>query len=437
MLTDRQVRSLKPKTRDYAVVDATGTRGQGRLQIRVRTSGSRLWFFVYWMLNPETGKSARKMVQLGTFPLMSLAEAREAAGKLSALYQQGVDVREHLRLEKRREAERQAAARRLGTFGDLLEAYLSWMEKMGRRSVAQVRASLDIYVVKPFPTLLQRRASEITPSDIRDVIARMLDRGVTTHANRVRSYLHTAFAFGLKAEHDPREYLGRSVSFGLQLNPVSAIPRQSDFERVGERLLTVDEVRVLWARAAPVLGVCAGTLPLLCLASGGQRAGELSRLSWTHVDIEKELLTIPSTISKNKLDHLVPIGSLAAELLDGLRPVTGSSGLLFPGRKVNLPMHAASIASACKRFCVRSGVKRFTLRDLRRTSKTHMGEAGLSKEIRDYLQNHAMRADVSAKHYDRWGNLPEKRAAIARWDQWLRRMLNPGDEGSNVVTLSR
>ena len=304
MLTDRQVRSFKPKARDYAVVDSTGTRGQGRLQIRVRPNGSKLWFFVYWIPNPETGKSARKMVQLGAFPSMSLAAAREAAGKLSTLYQQGVDVREHLRLEKRQEAVRQAAARRLGTFEDLLDSYLAGMQANGRRSVDHVRKSINLYVTKPFPTLVERKASEVTTADIKDVLARMFERGVTTHANRVRSYLHAAFAFGLKAENDPREYLGRPVSFGLQLNPVSAIPRQSDFERVGERLLTADEVRVLWAHAVSAMGVSMGTLPLLCLASGGQRAGELSRLSWTHVDIEKGLLTIPSTISKNRLEHL-------------------------------------------------------------------------------------------------------------------------------------
>ena len=73
------------------------------------------------------------MSKAGTFPSMSLADARTEAGKLSALYQQGIDVREHLRLEKRREAEREAAAPRLGSFADLLDAYLSWMVKQDRR----------------------------------------------------------------------------------------------------------------------------------------------------------------------------------------------------------------------------------------------------------------------------------------------------------------
>lgn len=50
--------------------------------------------------------------------------------------------------------------------------------------------------------------------------------------------------------------------------------------------------------------------------------------------------------------------------------------------------------------------KIFTARDLRRTCKTLMGEAGISKEIRDRIQNHALN-DVSSKHYDRYDYLPE------------------------------
>ncbi|TIO47454.1 MAG: site-specific integrase, partial [Mesorhizobium sp.] len=63
-----------------------------------------------------------------------------------------------------------------------------------------------------------------------------------------------------------------------------------------------------------------------------------------------------------------------------------------------------------------------TNRDLRRTWKTLAGKAGLSKEIRDRLQNHTLQ-DVSSKSYDRWNYMPEKRAAMARWDKFVRDIL--------------
>lgn len=63
-----------------------------------------------------------------------------------------------------------------------------------------------------------------------------------------------------------------------------------------------------------------------------------------------------------------------------------------------------------------------TNRDLRRTWKTLAGKVGISKEIRDRIQNHALQ-DVSSKNYDRWSYLPEKRAAMAKWDRYVRGLL--------------
>ncbi|KTT43620.1 hypothetical protein SB11R_23005, partial [Pseudomonas oryzihabitans] len=60
----------------------------------------------------------------------------------------------------------------------------------------------------------------------------------------------------------------------------------------------------------------------------------------------------------------------------------------------------------------------FTLRDLRRTCKTLMASAGLSKELRDRIQGHAFN-DVSSKHYDRYDYFAEKRAGLETWADWL------------------
>lgn len=55
-------------------------------------------------------------------------------------------------------------------------------------------------------------------------------------------------------------------------------------------------------------------------------------------------------------------------------------------------------------------------------SRTLAGKAGVPKEIRDRLQNHALQ-DVSSKHYDRWNYMAEKRAGMAKWDEFVRAML--------------
>ena len=64
-----------------------------------------------------------------------------------------------------------------------------------------------------------------------------------------------------------------------------------------------------------------------------------------------------------------------------------------------------------------------TNRDLRRTWKTLAGQAGISKEIRDRIQNHALH-DVSSKNYDRWTYMPEKRRAMERWNEFVTTLLS-------------
>ena len=61
------------------------------------------------------------------------------------------------------------------------------------------------------------------------------------------------------------------------------------------------------------------------------------------------------------------------------------------------------------------------------------GKAGLSKAIRDRLQNHAL-TDVSSVHYDRYDYLKEKREAMNAWDSYLELLIHPK---KNVVHINK
>ena len=60
----------------------------------------------------------------------------------------------------------------------------------------------------------------------------------------------------------------------------------------------------------------------------------------------------------------------------------------------------------------------FTARDLRRTCETRLAELGVSKEDRAQLLSHGI-SGVQAKHYDRHSYLPQKRAALEKWADYL------------------
>ena len=117
--------------------------------------------------------------------------------------------------------------------------------------------------------------------------------------------------------------------------------------------------------------------------------------------------------TKNGRPHFVPVCDRAAEILDAIQP--NEFGFLFPSSvEPGEPM----VEQHMRYLISRSGVKHFAPRDLRRTWKTLAGEAGLSKDDRDRLQNHA-RSDISSIHYDRYEYIEEKRAAVSKWETWV------------------
>lgn len=135
--------------------------------------------------------------------------------------------------------------------------------------------------------------------------------------------------------------------------------------------------------------------------------------------------------TKNGKPHGIPLCDQATEVMELLIPNT--HGLYFPhARNPRIPAGIWSPRLLVNRFLKDNPeIPSFTARDMRRTWKTLAGAAGISKEIRDKLQNHA-RSDVSSKHYDRYDMLPECRAAVATWGRYMDRIM-VGHLGTDVA----
>ena len=261
----------------------------------------------------------------------------------------------------------------------------------------------------------------------------MISKGITTHSNRVRSYLSAAFTHGLQQDNNPRFYTEQRLKFGLKYNPVAFVPKQSDYEKAGEHVISEDEIRAIWNddTLPPIVSL----LIKLALTTG-QRVGELSRLEWQHVDFDQQVITIPASISKNKIEHLVPVEQIGMDVLNEAHKITKDYTHIFTGKykenfKEGTVIHNSTIAKVIREFCEKQEIRKFIARDIRRTWKTLAGKAGLSKEIRDRIQNHAIK-DVSSKHYDKYDYLTEKREAMKVWNNYLELTINPVEKISRI-----
>jgi integrase len=428
-LIAKDIESAKPRAVKYEIVDSTRERGVGRLVLRVSPTGSKEFSYKYRF------EGNRHYISLGKFPSLSLAVARDRIQPLIALIREGKNPKLEISRNKQDIKNKEEAEAKQGSIKQLFKAYTDKMKADDKRTYQAVLRGLEKEV---YPHIAGNvKAKDILPTDIVPILSVMISRGAATQSNRIRSYLVAAFNFGLKHDLDPATQ-NSGVKFGLLTNPAQVVPRQESAERVGENWLRLDTVRQLFAdlstRDGYKMSEQMSLLIKLCFFTGGQRPYELISSRWDVIDWDAKTWMIESSISKNKKQHLIPLSETALICLERLKALDHSDSdfiFSYSGRQQHI--RTDSLAKALARFrAARPDFPKFIPRDIRRTVKTLMGELGISKEIRDRLQNHALN-DVSSKHYDRYSYLPEKRAAIEAWDN----RLNQITTNDNVTQMER
>ena len=384
--------------KQLSLVDGEG-HGTGRLVLVMKPMPTRVtadWMAQQW----RDEKRLKK--KLGSYPSMPLSKAREIFNRdFAEMIQKGRSIKI-------------AGDTRPGTVADLFEAYVAYLKEGGKSSWKEAEKGLN----KIADTLGRNRpARDIEPDEITAIIRPIYERGKRSMADHVRSYIRSAFSWGLKSEHDYRSTAARR--FRLTYNPAAGIPTEP--KTIGTRWLSEEEFvrlyRWLECPDTPVHPSYARAVQIIMLT--GQRVEAIARLHVDQWDAKERI--IDWTKTKNLQPHAVPVPSLAAELIESIIP--NEHGWFFPSAKdPSKPVSHGTLYSFIWRQRDRGVIPHATNRDLRRTFKTLAGKAGVPKEIRDRLQNHALQ-DVSSKHYDRWNYMVEKRAGMAKWDKFVRAML--------------
>ena len=401
-LTDGEIRralkQVEQTGKQLSLIDGEG-HGTGRLVLVMKPMPTRVtadWMAQQW----RDQKRLKK--KLGSYPSISLAQAREIFQRdFADMIQKGRSIKI-------------AGDTRPGTVADLFEAYVKYLKDAEKPSWKETEKGLN----KIADTLGRNRpAREIEPDEIVEVIRPIYERGKKAMADHVRSYVHAAYSWGMKSEHDYRSASQRR--FRLVYNPASGIPTEP--KKVGTRWLDEDEFvrlyRWLECPDAPVHPPYTRAVRILMLT--GQRVEEIARLHVDNWDAAEKIIDWSKT--KNGAPHAIPVPPVAAELIELIKP--NAHGWYFPSATdPERPVSHGTLYSFMWRQRDRGVIPVVTNRDLRRTWKTLAGQAGVPKEIRDRIQNHALQ-DVSSKSYDRWNYMREKRAGMAKWDKFVRAML--------------
>lgn len=405
----------------------------GRLFLDLRTSGAKVFLYRCYV----GGK--RQFITLGRYGQqgLTLEGARARARELAEILRKHGDVREYLQREEEgtRRARRaeELIRTRQGTFQQLLAAYVENLVRTDRRSRKEVEGALRRHVIEPFPDLLSRRAVDIEPQDVHKILRRVASLGHTRTVNKLRAYLHAAFAFGATAEYDPRQLGGAEVAgFGLERNPATLTKRVAEFDQAGERALGRRELLAYVANLDRVPNEAVRAFLRAHILLGGQRIVQLLRLTWADINLDAGTLKLRDAKGRGAVerDHILPISPAVRE---GLEKAPRFSTEFVFSTDVDTHINNATVSKVVAKYAEWLGehqqVESFSASDLRRTAETHLAQLGVSKEHRAHLLSHG-REGVQARHYDKYLYLREKREALERWERYL-----AGDRGAEILPL--
>lgn len=359
-LSTSEINNAKPKDKDYSLFDGLG------LALLVKTSGSKLWRFQYY--KPITKK--RTLISLGSYPEITLKEARELRELYRSLLAKNTDPQdyrikqEQIALESQqftlaemasewlvlRKNEVDTGRLKIVTYNDIvkrLDRHL--LRLMGHYPIADISAPLAIEKLKP----LEKEGKL-------DTLHRMIG-----YLNQIMVYAVNRGVIKFNATADIGRVFIKPVTENNPTIRPELLPQL--FDDLQNSTLTVA------TRCA---------LELLLLTAG--RAGSITQLEWSEVDWENQLLEIPKSKMKGRegkvQDFTLPLSRQAIKLLRLMQKLNRyNSPLVFPSAKHSRrPISKETPNKALQRI----GYKNIlTAHGMRSIFSTVMNEAEFNQEI--------------------------------------------------------
>lgn len=421
MLTDMQLKALKPTGRVYKVADQQGlyvavTRtGVASFRFDYRIHGRRETLVVGKYDSSLGARKSRNPEDLDYGMSVSLAEARLLLTRARRSVERGESP-------SRAKVEKRAEAAEALTFGKWAEKYFA--EASLADSTRAMRKSVyDRNLASEFGRL---KLEEITPLRLMARCEKIKERGVAAPAVHAREIVLQVFRFiqarGLKID-----------------NPAEAIrPSAIASFKARDRALSPSEIHVFFRALEQT-----ATMPTLRLAVKFMlltmvRKSEFIEATWDEVNFETATWTIPKERMKAGRPHNVYLSQQALDILIAFKTCFGASSHLHPGRyESEQPISAATLNRVIEATIQTArdqgqDLEAFTVHDLRRTASTLLHEAGFNSDWIEKCLAHEQRGVRAV--YNKAEYADQRRSMLQTWadilDGWIR-------NGGNVIPIHR
>jgi integrase len=345
LLTDTKVKNAKRHARQYKLGDG------GWLYLLVKPSNAKLWRMAYRFHGRE------KLLAIGSYPEISLSEARGKRDIARRQLADGFDPGEVRKLDRLTRANEAAT-----TFRVVAEEYLE--RQGGSKRAESTQAKNRWLLEQAYRDLGNRPIASIKAAEVLAVLKKVEARGRLETARRLRAIIGAVFRHAIatvRAEVDPTTALRGA----LQAPDVTHRPAITDPVALGGLLRAIEGFN-----GQPVTSAALLLLPLVFT-----RPGELRMARWSEVSFEEAVWRVPATRTKMRREHLVPLPKQALAILRELHAITGKGELLFPSiRSAHRPMSDNTLNAALRRLGY--GKDEVTAHGFRATASTLLNESG-------------------------------------------------------------
>lgn len=392
-LNDTQIKSTKPGEKEVNLFDGDG------LFLRISPTvkgGKKNWYFRYAV--PVTKK--RTKMSLGTYPHLTLAQARSLRDQYLALLAQQIDPQTH-KADK-------ANALKAATEHTLQLVARKWLEEKKRTSgisedhAADIWRSLERNV---FPGLGNVPIKEIRPKLLKQQLDPIEQRGVLETLRRIISRLNEIFRWAATEElieFNPADNLAQRFRKPKKQNmpalPPSELPRflatlKNASVRMETRLL-IEWQLLTWVRP-----------------------GEAVKARWSDIDTVNGVWNIPADFMKMKKIHKVPLSREALRILEAMKSVSGHREWIFPSIKAPLcHMHEQTANAAIIRMGFGGELVAHGMRSIARTAAEESGK--FRSEVLEAALAHSKKDEIVAA-YNRAEYLAERVALMQWWGDYV------------------
>ncbi|NVK57832.1 MAG: integrase arm-type DNA-binding domain-containing protein [Alteromonadaceae bacterium] len=396
-LTDSQVKSAKPSDKDYKLYDGEG------LYILVKANSKK-----YWRLKYRFG-GKEKVLALGVYPKISLAQARQATLKEKAKIIEGIDPSQERKLKKLT-----ANLSNNNTFASIADEFIE--KKMQNMSKVHLDRTTRAINRDLKPDIGTRPISEITAPELLAILRKVEERGAIETAHRIKQVAGQIFRYAIATGRAERD-------ISADLKGALASPEKNHFAAIVEpKEVAKLMVAINDYKGTAVVSAALKLSPLLFC-----RPGELRHLEWKEVNFEEGRIELPAEKMKIKEPLIIPLSKQAISILKALEPLTSNGRYVFPSaRGKSRPMSDNAVRTALRTLGYDNNT--MTTHGFRAMARTLLDEVlGFRVEYIEQQLGHSVK-DHNGRAYNRTKHLNERANMMQVWADYLEKISSDKQE---------